>query len=180
MKQILLILLCHFVFNVFSQNSNTFFVTKISESSNVKLVLCVGDKMTVKYTDNSGPKKVKGKINDIRNTYIIIDSFRIELNEIDLVSKHKKEIKIFGGILFASGTALIVAGIKRSENPIEIVKQTPGLSSSGLLSGTTKTIVRDGSTMIGLGSIICGISSLGILIPRIYPASKYRYSTYVN
>lgn len=175
MKHIILFVLCHLTSISSGQNSSTFFVTNRSKPNAVKLVLSVGDKMKVRYTNSSGTEKIKGKLKDIGETYIIIDSVRIQLAEIDLVSKHDKRIKIVGGILFSGGTGLIVAGNKRSENPIEIEKQT-----TGLLGGSTKTIIRDGSTMIGIGSILCGISSVGILIPRTFTKSRFRFATSIE
>lgn len=173
MKQLLIYTFCLFAFISVSQNSNTFFVKKLTNEEQAKLVLSEGDKLKVRYTRSDMQNKIKGKITEIGASYLIVDNERIELNQIDLVSAHTPGIKILGGILFSAGSGLIVAGLERKSNPLIIEKDDP----LNFVNSDKKTVVRDGTGLIVLGTIICGISAVGIITPTLYPKDKYRFAT---
>lgn len=162
-----------------SQVDNTFFVTKKNEPNNVKYVFQEGDKLKITYSSNS--KKIKGQLTQINDHSITIDSSTINLSEIETINVHDRKTKIFGGILFSSGTGLIALGIKRSQNPIEIEKQSSSFISFGNGPTTSSNSVKtkDGKVLIGVGTIICGISSIGIISPRNFNKYSHRFATNV-
>jgi len=163
---------------IYGQNVNTFFVTKLSDHNKIKVVFKEGEKLKVNYTQSDNQNVIKGFIDEIGDTYIIVESVRIDLNEIAMVSAHKPGIKVLGGILFSAGTALIVKGFQRKENPKYIEKET--VNFVGLGGGGTKTVVRDSGGLILMGSILCAASSIGIIIPTICHKDKYRFATHTN
>jgi len=177
MKPLIIYTICLLTLNSFGQKSNTFFATKLSDKSKIKLVFTEGERLKVKYTQSGNQKKVKGVIDEIGDTHIIVEDARIELSQIDIVSKHQPRLKILGGIVFTGGAALIAAGIKRTENPIY---KTKG-STDGMFDLTPeKTVIRDGKGMITIGSILCAVSSIGIITPTICHKNKYRFNTYIK
>ena len=177
MKNILIYSMLFVCLNGFSQNSNTFFATKLSDNNKVKLVFTKGDKLKVKYLQSGTTLALKGKLNEIHDRHIVVDTVKIELTSIEEVSAHKPGIKVLGGILFASGSALIVKGINRKQNPITITK---GSDDGKFDFFPEKTVVRNGTGLIVFGSILCGISAVGIITPIYCNKNKFRFSTNVT
>ena len=126
MRYILIFAVCLIGLNGLAQRQNTFFATKLSDDSKVKLVLVKGDKLKVKYDHLGKSHTIKGYINEIGLNHIIIENERIELAQLNKVSAHKPGIKVLGGILFASGSGLIVTGLVRKENPKTVTKASTG------------------------------------------------------
>ena len=176
MKHLLISIICLIAISTFSQNSNTFFVTKISKSSNIKLVLSEGDKLKVKYTKSGNQNEINGQLEQIGESFIVISGERINLSEIDVVSKHEPEIKVLGGIVFAGGTALIVKGLNRAKNPKVVYSKVNLCFFDSCLIPST----RRGGGMIVLGTVLCGISSIGIISPNKYTKKRFRFATYIN
>ena len=177
MRYILILTICIISFKSVSQNKSTFFATKLSDNAKLKLVLVEGDKLKVKYQQSGNSTTLKGRLNKIGLNYIIIDKERIELKQLNQVSAHQPGIKVIGGILFASGSALIATGINRKQNPITITKA----SSGGMFTfKPEKTIIRDGTGLIFFGALLCGISTVGILTPVYCTKFKYRFGTNIS
>ena len=174
MKLLLISTICLMALSTFGQNSHTFFVNKISESSKTKLVLSEGDKLKVKYTKSDNQNEIKGLLEQIGESFIVINGERIKLSEIDVVSKHQLGIKVLGGIVFAGGTALIVKGLNRAKNPKVVYSKVNLCFFDSCLIPDT----RHGGGMIALGTVLCGISSIGIILPSKYPKKRFRFATY--
>ena len=179
MKHLIIYTICLLTLNSFGQKSNTFFATKLSDKGKIKLVFTEGERLKVKYTQSGNQNNVKGVIDEIGDTHIIVEGARIELSQIDMVSAHKPGIKVLGGILFSGGTALIISGIHRKQNPKYIEKEKT-VNFVGAGGGGTKTVVRDGDGLILMGSILCVAGSIGIIIPTICHKDKYRFATHAN
>lgn len=177
MRYILIFAVCLVGLNGLAQSQNTFFATKLSDNSKVKLVLVKGDKLKVKYEHLGKSHTIKGYLNEIGLNHIIIENERIELTQLYEVSAHKPGIKVIGGILFASGSALIAKGINRKQNPITVTK---GSDDSYIDFTPEKTVVRDGTGLIVFGSILCGISTIGIITPTFCDKNKYRFATNIT
>jgi hypothetical protein len=175
MKHLLIYIICLLSLCSYGQNVNTFFVTKLSDHNKIKVVFKEGEKLKVNYTQSDNQNIVKGFIDEIGDTYIIVESVRIDLNQIDIVSAHKPGIKVLGGILFSSGTALIVKGFQRKKNPKYVEKETVNFVGAG--GGGTKTIERDGTVLIITGTMLCAISTIGIITPTICKKNKYRFAS---
>lgn len=176
MKQLLIfaiVLASHFSI---SQESNTFFITKKTDRSKVRLVLSEGNKLKVQYTSERQEHVVKGRVDSILVTSIVVNGQNIALNEIDVVTKHRYQLKVAGGLFFAGGAAMIAKGLERKENPVVFEKK----DLVNVVSVTTHTVVRDGDGLIVIGGIICTFSSVAMILPNKCSKNKFQFNTHVH
>ncbi|TNE72458.1 MAG: hypothetical protein EP333_07575 [Bacteroidetes bacterium] len=175
---ILLIVFSNVVNIGYSQDKSTFFITRKSEPNNVRLVLYQGDKLKVKYAHDNHELQIKGKLQEIGDSFIVVENEQINIEDIQYVIVHNRQLKILGGLVFTAGTALITAGLIRKNNPKIVENKNDGFLMTD--SSTYDTVVYDGSTMIAVGGILCTISTPFLFIPITYTKRIYRFSTYIS
>lgn len=177
----ILLFLCFLLDNssiCFGQNSSTFYITKNTKPDKVRIVLIEGVKLKVKYAKSGELNSIKGNLTKVSATSVGINGLAIELSEIEKVTVHNRNMKFLGGFLLAGGTGLITAGLIRANNPKEVIKQNNSFIDFGNTSYTT--VIRDGSTMMTIGGILCGLSAPFIVVPSAYSKSKFRFTTHVK